>query len=456
MRKIEKRTMMCLILALILLLGTGIFVFRYVTRAGSWVAFPGNRHLYNTQGQLSVGRVLDRDGDVLSYVNSSGDRVYYENPAVRKATLHLVGDARGQIGTGAMTAFADKLSGYNLLTGAYSPLGAGNDLYLTADAHLNYVANEALGGRKGAVGVYNYKTGEVLCMLSAPNYDPEDPPEIQDGDPQWDGVYVNRFLSATFTPGSVFKTVTLAAAIETLPDLYSRTYTCTGSVQVGDETITCPAVHGELTVESALASSCNGFFAQLAAEMGPDVMKKYADKAGLTDSYSVSGIQTAKGSVDLSQATEGQLGWAGVGQYTDLVNPCNLMVYMGAIANGGKAAVPQLVLKTQSALKLPVSVYFKKWTGTLIEKDTADQLTVMMANNVQQTYGAGRFPNMDVCAKSGTAEVGGGLKPNAWFAGFLRDEAHPYAFVVMVENGGGGSDVAGSVAAKVLNAAVNK
>ena len=456
MRKIEKRAVVCLILALVLLLGTGVFVFRYVTSAGKWVSFAANRHLYNSQGQLAVGRVLDRDGDVLSYVNSDGQRVYYENPAVRRATLHAVGDARGNIGTGALVAFADQLSGYNLLTGTYSPLGAGNDLYLTIDAHLNYVADQALAGRKGTVAVYNYETGEVLCMLSSPNYDPENPPEIVEGDEKYDGVYVNRFLSATYPPGSVFKLVTLTAAMENLPDWDTRTFTCTGSTVVGGETITCPAVHGDLTAESALAHSCNGFFAQLAAELGADTLQKYAIQAGLTSSYSVSGISTAKGRFDLSGATTGQLGWAGVGQYNDLVNPCAMLVYMGAIARGGNSAVPQLTLKTESALNFPVSFYLKKKTGKLIDEATAQKLADLMANNVQTTYGAGRFPNMDVCAKSGTAEVGGGKSPNAWFAGFLRGEDTPYAFVVLVENGGGGSDVAGSVAAKVLDALVNQ
>ena len=79
----------------------------------------------------------------------------------------------------------------------------------------------------------------------------------------------------------------------------------------------------------------------------------------------------------------------------------------------------------------------------------------MMSRSVTDSYGAGRFPNMDVCAKSGTAEVGGGQVPHAWFAGFLRGEDTPYAFVVLVENGGGGSSVAGSVAAKVLDVIVN-
>ena len=160
MKKIEKRALLCLLLAAALLLGSGLFVFRFVKNGGRWVSFAANRHLYNRQGQLSVGQVLDRDGDVLSWTEEDGARRWYDNSTVRKATLHAVGDAQGNIGTGALVAFADQLSGYNLLTGAYSPLGAGNDLYLTLDARYNYIAYEALAGRKGAVGVYNYD-----CLL---------------------------------------------------------------------------------------------------------------------------------------------------------------------------------------------------------------------------------------------------------------------------------------------------
>ena len=454
MRKIEKRALLCLLLAAALLLGSALFVYRFVAYGGRWASFAANRHLYNSKGQLSVGRVLDRDGDVLSWVDDDGERRYYDNATVRKATLHAVGDAQGNIGTGALVAFADKLSGYNLFTGAYSPLGEGNDLYLTLDARLNYIAYQALGGRKGTVGVYNYETGDVLCMVSTPTFDPLDPPTIQEGDDTYDGVYLNRFLSGTFPPGSVFKTVTLTAAIEQIPDLFNRTWTCTGSTQVGEDVVTCPHAHGEMDIYDALANSCNGVFALLANELGAATMAKYTQQAGLTSSYEVSGLNTAAGSFDFT-GTANELGWAGVGQYNDLANPCALMVYMGAVANGGKAAVPELILKTQGSLGLPGMPTLTKHTKTLIQEDTAQRLAEMMAYNVTETYGASRFPDMDICAKSGTAEVGGGKAPHAWFTGFLRNEDAPYAFVVLVENGGSGADVAGSVAAQVLDALVN-
>lgn len=451
MKKIEKRTFVCLALTLALLLGLGLFVLRFFLYGGEWASFAANRHLYDSNGSLAVGRVLDRDGDVLSWVD--GSRRYYENPTVRKATLHAVGDLSGSIGTSALVAFAGKLSGYNFLTGAGNPFSQGSDLYLTLDARLNYIAYQAMNGKKGAVGVYNYKTGEILCMVSAPTFDPADPPTIEEGDSRYEGVYLNRFLSGTYTPGSVFKTVTLTAAIETIPDLFSRSFTCTGSTTVGEEEITCPFAHGDMDISSALANSCNGVFAQLAAELGPDILRKYVKQGGLLDSCSMDGISIAKGSFDLTGATDGETGWSGVGQYNDLVNPCAMMMWMGAIANQGKTAVPYLVLKTEGGL--PSMPHFTKQTGKLINASTAQVVGDMMANNVRQTYGSSRFPNMDICAKSGTAEVGGGKQPNAWFAGFLRNDDAPYAFVVVLEEGGSGDSAAGNVAAQVLDALVN-
>ena len=203
------------ILALLLAAGLGFFLVKYFLDGGSWASSAFNRHLYNSSGQLASGTVLDRDGDVLSEV-VDGQRTYYDNATVRKATLHAVGDLQGNIGTGALNAFADKLTGYSLLNGAFGAQ-RGNDLYLTIDARYNYTAYEALGGKSGTVAVYNYETGEILCMVSAPSYDPLNVPEDITTNDRYKGAYLNRFLSSTFTPGSVYKTVTLAAALEDIP-----------------------------------------------------------------------------------------------------------------------------------------------------------------------------------------------------------------------------------------------
>ena len=456
MKKIEKRSIFCLILAGLLGLGLLVFCFQISTRGGNWASYPYNRHLYDNGGRLKGGTILDRDGDILSQPHADGSgRDYYPNEAVRRATLHAVGDTTGNIGTGAQTAFAGKLSGYNLLTGVYSPLGDGNHLYLTIDAYLNNIAYQALNGKSGAIGVYNYKTGEILCMVSSPSFDPLYPPTIDPDDPAWNGVYVNRFLMANSTPGSIFKVVTLNAAIEHLPDLFTRTWNCNGSVTIGGGEVTCPYPHGEQDIEDALANSCNGVFGSLAVELGSNVMQEYADAAGLTDSLKIDSIQTAKGHFQFS-GDDNSLAWAGVGQGQDALCPVSMMTYMGAIANGGRAALPRLILKTKTAYGLPTGFYMAHKTGQLVKESTAEKIADMMHNNVIETYGQERFPDMDICAKSGTAEVGPDKTPNAWFTGFLRNRKTPYAFIVLVENGGGGSTVAGTVASKVLQAAVEK
>lgn len=263
MKKIERRAMVCTVLALILAVGLGLFLVRYVTRGGGWASSPFNRHLYDTSGVLASGTVLDRDGDVLSSVEN-GKRTYYTDATVRKATLHAVGDLQGNIGTGALNTFADELTGYSLLNGAFGA-ERGGSLYLTLDARYNYEAYQALNGHAGTVAVYNYKTGEILCMVSAPSYDPLNVPGDLETNERYEGAYLNRFLSSTFTPGSVYKTVTLAAALEELPDLMERTWDCQGAVQIGDETIVCSGTHGQQHIGDAFANSCNVVFAQIAA-----------------------------------------------------------------------------------------------------------------------------------------------------------------------------------------------
>ena len=133
-----------------------------------------------------------------------------------------------------------------------------------------------------------------------------------------------------------------------------------------------------------------------------------------------------------------------------------MMMYMGAIANGGQAVQPQLIGDIDFVSGLPAGLTLKRRAISKIEEDTANILKTLMRYNVEDNYGTGNFPGLNICAKSGTAEVGKNVKPNAWFAGFLDDEEHPYAFIVLVEKSGSGSTVAGSVANKVLQKVVEK
>lgn len=454
MKRVHRRSAVLLVLVFLLIGGLGYFLFQYVTQGGQWVGFAANRHLYQNGKMVGAGRVLDRSGEYwLSYPNENG-RQYNSDPTIRRATLHAVGDLQGNIATGALRMFSDKLSGYNMVTGVYGLNGKGNDLYLTIDAEVCAAAYKALDGRSGAVGVYNYKTGDILAMVSSKGFDPTDPPTItEENADQYEGIYVNRFFSSTFTPGSVFKLVTTAAALDCLPDVESRTFTCTGKTNIGGETITCPKAHGTLTFEQALAVSCNTTYAQLATEIGGSNLYTYAESAGLLSRLDVDGILTAAGRYDYAEATEGELAWSGIGQYHDLVNPCSFLYYMGSVANGGRAAKPRIISKLTTSGGFPLSIQMTANGERTLSASTASRLKDMMRYNVENNYGDGNYPGLTLCAKSGTAEVGGGKEPHAWFAGFCANEKYPLAFVVVLENGGAGSSKAGPVANQVLQAA---
>lgn len=447
MKKIEKRAIMCLLLAFVLLTGVGIFSYRYVAHGDDWASYEGNRDVYN-EGDLSKGKLYDTNGTLLMQ-NTPDGMIFNDDASVRTALMHITGDKDNNISTGANRAFTDELIGYNLINGIYSLNNAGKDVSLTLDANICATAYEALAGRSGTVGVYNYKTGEILCMVSSPTYDPVDPPS----EPE-DGVYINRFTSATFVPGSIFKLVTAAAAIENLDDAYTWEINCTGSVSYGGEyAVTDVSAHGTVDLEKALEVSCNCYFGQLAEKLGPDLLEKYTEKAGLMTSYDIDGIKTTEGTFDFPDSGM-NLAWTGIGQWEDMINPCSMMVYMGAIANGGEATHPNIVKPTTFMGKQIDKITTK--TTNMIDSTTAASLTEMMANNVVSHYGSENFPGLSLCAKSGTAEVGDYKEPHAWFAGFLNDDSNPYAFIVLVENSGYGADVAGAVANTVLQAVVNR
>ena len=134
-----------------------------------------------------------------------------------------------------------------------------------------------------------------------------------------------------------------------------------------------------------------------------------------------------------------------------MVNPCGMLCFMGGIANRGVAVVPNLVDKeTISGSVIPAAFPSSGETFNIFSEDTCNRLKEMMRNNVINQYGQRQFGELAVCAKSGTAEVGGDNRPHAWFVGFIDDDEHPLAFVVVVENGGGGASTAGAIAAKVL------
>lgn len=434
MKKVTTRAFAVLLLAALAVAGMGVYLVRLATDGGDWAAFYANDSVY-TNGKLNRGSITDRDGVVLA---SAGEDAFHyaADAAVRRGCLHVVGDLDGNIGTSMLSVFRSRFINYSFFTGTTTKGGA---MQLTIDADVSAAAYNALSGKKGTVVVYNYQTGEIICMVSTPGWDPEQGVTFDVNDSAYEGAFINRAISSSFTPGSVFKLVTVAAAIENIPDIWQQTFTCTGGTVIGGQKVNCTGHHGTLTVEQGLACSCNVVFGEIGRQLGGALISQYAEKYGLTSAHTLNGkIPTAAGSVPAA-GNDGDAAWSAIGQYEDLINPYAFLRLIGAIANGGTVVEPT-ILSGKSA-----------GSEKLMEPSTAQTLSEMMSYNVSYEYGTSSYPGLDMHAKTGTAETNGGT--HAWFAGFITNK--PLAFVVMAERAGGGYAVASPIANTVLQKAVS-
>lgn len=453
MKTITKRAYAFLIFVFAFFFGLGFMFYTFLSQGEQWVTHRCNTHIFSKSGLIVAGTIYDRNGAVLA-TSEDNKRIYNEDEGVRKATLHVIGDPSGYIATGVHTTYRANLLGYNIVNGIYPILSGSSDsnVKLTLDATVCKAAYEAMNGKKGTVIVYNYKTGQVVCMVSAPTYDPANKPtDISSNAEKYEGVYLNRAISGVFTPGSTFKTVTAIAAIENIPDIYEREFTCTGKYKTGDGAgdgeVICNGTHGKLSFERALNVSCNSVFAELAIELGPDIMTQTVRDLGFSEGVPIGKITTVRSSFDVSQSTNLDLGWAGIGQYTTLVNPTQMLLLMGTIANGGTGINPYIIEESSSLSQTKTT----ESTAVKLSPETAGQIGKLLRSNVKNYYGDSKFPDLEMCGKTGSAEVIGD-KSHAWFVGFSQREDFPYAIVVCLQNGGIGYYDAIPVANKTMQA----
>ena len=461
MKRIMTRSYMVLIVALAFLTGLGLLGFRIVTQNAEWIQKPYNGHMSATDGLAGAGTITDRNGVVLAYNNSDDKRVYHEDQTTREAVLHVVGDNSLYISTAVQSMFRTDLTGYNFALGLGLPksLKTNRDVQLTIDAGSCKAAYEALGSHRGACIVYNYKTGEVLCSTSRNSFDPADPPEItEENEDQYEGVYLDNVVSSTLTPGSTFKIITAASAIENIPDIYERTFTCTGEYDVLGNKITCESAHGTMSFKEAFAHSCNCVFGQLAIELGDEALSKTAEECGFNGKpYSMSGIPLAKSTVEIKGIDDNLLAWSGIGQYNDLANPAHMAMICSAVAQDGVAVSPYIIQDDGDLLgKLGIETN-KAPDVSMLSADVAAKVRDLMREAANYYYnGSGvSIAGLNFCAKTGTAEVGKGKQPTAWFVGFCEDENYPYAFAAVVIEGGYGLTAASPVVQAAVGALVS-
>ena len=447
MRITSRRAAVVYALILAFIAGIGIFVAGLVMNGAQWASNKANRHIYSGGTIVNAGTIYDRNGVVLAE-SSDNERVFADNSTVRKSVLHVVGDTAGRISTGTHYLYRDVLSGYSKIEGIYNlkQTGVGTNIKLNIDSEANKIAYKALGDYDGAVAVYNYKTGELLCSVSKPSYDINNRPDDLLTNEKYDGILLDKVISGIYTPGSIMKIVTAACAIENIPDIYTRTFECDGEYETGDGSVICNGVHGEVDFQKAMNESCNCAFAEISIELGASKLNATAQSMGFNTQLYAKEIRLTKSRFSASSQSKAELGWAGIGQSTTYVNPSHFLAIMGAIANGGTGYAPDRIKSLGS-----VSNVVGRMTESIvtIKPETAAKLDALLRSNVADKYGDWKFKGLEMCGKTGTAQIDG-EKSHSWFVGYSQRDDLPLAVICVAEHGGYGSGIASTVSNKVM------
>jgi len=333
----------------------------------------------------------------------------------------------------------------------------GKNLVLTIDEVVQFIAERELDkavqqsqAESGLVIAMDPRNGEILAVAARPTYDPN----------QYD-LYPakNRRLSAitdSFPPGSTFKPITAAAALETGAVSPSDTFFCGGSITVDGETLTCVSGHGSQTFEEVIQNSCNVGFVQIGLRVGIDNFYKYLDLFGVTTATGIdlpgetSGIIVPKERampIDLACMSYGQ---------TLQLSPVQLISAISAIANGGYTVVPHIVKEVTGT---DGQVLETKATGTVhrvISQKTSDELRTALEKVISIGTGKQAYvPGYRLAGKTGTAtKVVDGVtaqgKYLAWFIGFAPANDPELALLIMIDEPKG-AYYGGQIAAPVFS-----
>jgi penicillin-binding protein 2 len=364
----------------------------------------------------------------------------------------------------------------------------GQTLQLTLDADIQNRALEVFGADSGAAVMMDCRTGDVLCMLSAPSFDANrfvkglTGPEYRELAEYERKPLLNKTVTATYPPGSTFKTMVALTALEMgIPA--STTYTCGRSWFWGGRTWHCDQAHGTLDMKGAIAHSCDIYFYQLALKIGgPDAIAATATKFGLGQLYDIGVSGQRPGLIPTTEYKRrnfpkdpvwhpGETPSMGIGQGYVNVNPLELCVMCARIANGQKALYPRLV-RSIGGVEQPAAVAAPMLGAQAANIDFLHD--AMLAVTTSGTAGGPaaqlNLGPIKMAGKTGTAQshgYNGGIgahgaqgawdqRDHAWFIAFAPADDPRYAVAVLTEHGGFGADASAPKAREIMRVALLK
>lgn len=432
-----------------------------------WAVLRGadlRSHPLNGRGEARLaktkpGRLLAAEGEVILDRRMSARRTWERTYPSPRTYCHLTGyNARTGLQLSLREYLLKPAPPHDLLAFLSHPEPVGSDVRLTVVERAQALARERLEGQQGAVVAINPQTGAILVLASAPTFDPvqitksEESWTLFSTDPASPGL--NRAVQGLYPPGSIFKLVTAAAALENGVVSMDTEYTCEGSVKIGGHELHCwrKGGHGTLNLAGAVAQSCNVYFAHLGEAVGARALYKYAETTGL---FAKPELPLPEGTLAVSRLEPRQdddLASAsyGLGQGDLLITPFSAAQLAAAIANQGRLMKPQLI----QAVISPDGRVHDSSSPTIgiqaFRKTTAQLLAGMMEAAVESGTGrAAKLPHIRVAGKTGSAQTPTG-SAHAWFIGFAPAQGARVAVAVVIEHGGSGGAVAAPIARDII------
>ena len=445
---------------------------------------PANRRLLFQEYNVRRGAILARDRvTVLAESRATEDRLrFLRTYPGGERYGHITGYYSWLYGRGGIErSYNDYLAGraaellpQTLVDEILNRPKRGATIVTTIDPRLQEVAAEALGSSKGAVVALDPRTGDVLALASNPTFDPA-PLAVHDGETvrsTWkrlnddpENPMLSNAAQELFPPGSTFKLVTLAAALEsgmtpgtTFPNPPELDLPQTTNTLQNFGGSRCFGGAPRITLAQALLVSCNVTFGELGLELGAERLVNQAAAFGFNQQVAFD-IPFAEGSMPPPEAFEEDLpgvAYSAIGQQSVASNPLSMAMIVSAIANGGVLMRPRLVAEIRDPEGRVLKRLDPEPFSQPVSLQTATQMRDMMVAVVDRgTATAAQIPGVKVAGKTGTAQHGG-QNPHAWFVAFAPADAPRIAVAVVVLNGGdlGSEATGGRIAAPIAKAVI--
>lgn len=452
----------------------GNITYIQVIKASEYQDMPSNNHTINKARFIKRGSIITADGLTLAESIQQADGTYARSYPNGNLAAHVVGYYSQQYGTmgientqnDTLTGSKDYSSWQNALNSLAGISEPGNSVQLTIDSRIQRAAEQALAGRVGAIVALDPRSGAVLAWASAPTFDNTNIQaaiEAANASGGADTSMYDRATLALYTPGSTFKVLTLASALENGLATLDTTYDSPGRMEIGGADVVSIGErgHGKISLAKAFALSSNTVFGQVADGLGAEKLVATARAFGYGQQLGLDFTTAASVMPNPEEMTEWELAWAGAGQPVGQghtpgpqATVMQNALMAATIANNGIAMNPYVVAQILAPDGTVLKTARGHSLGQAVGSGTAEQVKQAMLDVVQNGTGsAAAIAGVKVAGKTGTAETNN-ANANSTFVGFAPYDTPTVAIAVVIEQNAKGEESAAAVGGQVLRAAL--